>query len=68
MTMPAYPRCAQRALAAMNAAYPGDLEINDPDTITRDLLTDLRHFCAAREMDFDWLIKQSKRHYTREAK
>lgn len=62
------PRCAQRALAALNAAYPGDLEINDPDTIARDLLTDLRHFCAVRALDFDRLLKQSKRHYAREAK
>jgi hypothetical protein len=62
------PRCAQRALAAMKAAYPGDLETNDPDLIARDLLTDLRHFCSLRTLDFDRLVSQSRRHYAREAK
>ena len=62
------PRCAMRALAAMKAAYPGDLEINDPCVIARDLLSDLRHFCAVRTLDFDRLVTQSRRHYAREAK
>jgi hypothetical protein len=55
------------ARSAMKAACPGDLEINDPDTIARDLLPDLRDFCAVRTMNFDQLVSQSKRHYAREA-
>jgi len=45
--------------------YSGEV---DHDADITDLLTDLQHFCASRELDFDDMVRRSKLHYEAERK
>ncbi len=45
--------------------YSGEV---DHEADITDLLTDLRHFCAGAELDFEGMVRRSKLHYEAERK
>ena len=54
-------RRALRAQGALDAYQGGE---NEPyEYLVKDLLTDLRHFCASRGLDFAALDQQASRRY-----
>ncbi len=60
--MPTNQECVDSAKDALRGYKPG-LEWEDAVT---DLLTDLRHFCAANNLDFDDRVRVSLGHFEEE--
>lgn len=73
-TLPANKRRAQSALRVASGYSMTDearnlgLKSHDLEADITDLLTDLRHLCQYKSIDFDRKVSQSDYHYTAELK